>query len=280
MANANLGFLSVLNVGDAPASGTAGYAPAALQKAYQSGDYNTIQNYTTMAANDLNPIYQNIQNQQDAAFFKMKNESDGTIYSMSISGHPDNPDGYMWVYAYPPNADSGSSGNSVASGSSGTSNGPKVTLVAQIGTYSSSGQTLSISNRIWGDTTIEVTGSIISTIVTSVVFKYLKNFMTSQDSSSAMESAAAAAGDELVEDGIVTAVDWTAMAAGVCSLGMGIVAGAVVFFLFMFITNVIDITFTIAVDIYNWDTNHSYIVNAPYEDNAVISSGQTYTPNH
>ncbi|KAJ6065261.1 hypothetical protein N7444_000914 [Penicillium canescens] len=65
--------------------------------------------------------------------------------------------------------------------------------------------------------------------------------MTSQDSSSGMEDTVAAAGDELIDDGIVTAVDWTAMVAGVSVLGMGIVAGAV---LFMFVTNCVDITFT------------------------------------
>ncbi|KAF7161923.1 hypothetical protein CNMCM5623_007338 [Aspergillus felis] len=265
----------VLNVGDAPSDGLAGYMPAALQKAYQTGDYNTIQNYTTMTANDLNPIYQNIQNNQNAAFFEVENKSDGTVYNLSISGHPDNPNGYMWVYAYPPSPDSGSSR---ASGTTGSSTPPKLTQVAQIGTYSSSGQTLSISNRIWSDTTIEVTASIISTIVTTIVFKYLKNFMTSQDSDSAMEVAATEAGEELVDDGVVTAVDWAGMVAGMSAFGVGIVAGAIIFFFFLFITNYIDVTFTLAVNIYNWDPNHSYIVNNPYEDNAVISGGQTYTP--
>jgi hypothetical protein len=56
------------------------------------------------------------------------------------------------------------------------------------------------------------------------------------------------------------------------------VAGAVIFFLFIFITNFIDVTFTLAVNLFNWDTDHSYIVNLPYEDNAVISGGQTFTP--
>lgn len=75
--------------------------------------------------------------------------------------------------------------------------------------------------------------------------------MKSQDSEGAMEAATAAAGDELVEEGVVTAADWGAMVLGVGALGAGIVAGAVVFFLFMFITNYIDITFTVAVNIYN-----------------------------
>ncbi|KAL5358356.1 hypothetical protein BJX96DRAFT_173363 [Aspergillus floccosus] len=247
----------VPNVGDVPdATGLAGWAPAELQQAYQNGDYATIQSYTTKTANDLNPIYQNVQNNADAAFFNMPNQSDGIEYKLSIAGDPDDPYGYMWVYAYPPSTDSGSSAGSDGSGSST----PKLAHVAQIGTYSTSGQTLSISNRLWSNMGVELPASSIATIVATVVFKYLKNYMTSQDSSSAMDEAAAAAGDELIDDGVVTAVDWTAMVAGVSAFGVGIVAGAVVFFLIMFITNFIDITFTVAVNIYNWDPNHSYIL--------------------
>lgn len=273
MTDVDLDVLPVPNVGDAPGeTGVAGWAPSELQQAYQNGDYNTIQTYTTNTAQDLSPIYANIQNHGDAALFGMEN-GDGTTFPMAISGDPDNPDGYLWVFSYPPTPPSGSSSGSDGSGSST----PKLAQVAQIGTYSTSGRTISISNRIWDSAGVELTASAISAIVGTVVFKYLKNFMTSQDSSSAMAEAATDAGTELVEDGIISAVDWGALAAGMGAFAMGIVAGAVVFFLMMFITNFIDITFTVAVNIYNWDPNHSYIVNEPYYDNAVISGGQQFS---
>lgn len=58
---------------------------------------------------------------------------------------------------------------------------------------------------------------------------------------------------------------------------MGFVAGAIVFYLVMFIINFVYRAYKVAFNIYNWDVNTSYVINDSYTDNAVIDGGGSWT---
>lgn len=244
--------------------GAVSAVPPGLVKAYQAGDYATIQDYTNKASNDYNPIYSNIQNNADKAFFQVINLPDNTPYWMSISGPATQPTGYMWVYtpALPPSNGDGSTAQPVV----------------QYGSYSANSNTLGISNSIWTSSAADWTAGIISTIVMTTVSNFIKNRILGMAVSDAAEEAAAAAGAELAAEGIVTAATWLSVGAFVAGLVVGMVAGAVVFFLIMFIVNFVWKAYKIAVNVYNWDLENSYVITDWYGDNAILDGDQMFSP--
>tara|TARA_R110002060_G_scaffold40493_9_gene51846 strand:- start:369 stop:569 length:201 start_codon:yes stop_codon:yes gene_type:complete len=55
------------------------------------------------------------------------------------------------------------------------------------------------------------------------------------------------------------------------------VVTAVAYYLIMFILDWVLKKFTVAVNIYNWDPDHNYIISEEYKDNAKIEDGEPFT---
>ena len=66
-----------------------------MKQAYERGDYAAIQKQRDLQSNDLAPIFENIRQRAENAFFRMLNPSDNTVYYMSIAGPASKPVSYM-----------------------------------------------------------------------------------------------------------------------------------------------------------------------------------------
>jgi len=240
-----------------------------LKNAYANGDYNTIRAQNSIASNDLNPIYGNIQARSDGAFFQVTNPSDGVHYYLSIAGPANAPTAYMWSYVAPD--------FSVPAPANGETAVPQQP-VAQFGTLSMNSSMLGISNQIWDNTYAQLTAGAIATIAMTTTSKFIQNRIKGMLTAEAEEAALGAAGEELVAEGVVEAATWVTITAAVGGLVVGAVVGAIVFFLIMFIINFVDKTYTLAVNINNWDLNAAYLVSLDYTDNAVIDGDTPFTP--
>ncbi|PYI11662.1 hypothetical protein BO78DRAFT_425583 [Aspergillus sclerotiicarbonarius CBS 121057] len=234
--------------------------PSALKEAYRAGNYQTIQEYNDKSTSDMNPIYENIHQNQDGAFFKIHNESDNRDYWMSISGDWLKPDGYMWCYC----PDSASSGRAAT------------TMVAQVGTFSTNAQTLGISNKILESSWSNVTSSTMATVLASIVGKYLYNRISGMVIDQAAASATAAAGEYLVEAGIISSAFWAGIAGTAAGLIVGAVVGAAAYYLVSYIADFVSRDYWVGVNIHNWETDTTYTVTDYYFDNAQISGGGVF----
>ncbi|CAM1504824.1 Fc.00g024150.m01.CDS01 [Cosmosporella sp. VM-42] len=246
--------------------GTASAATPEMMHAYRTGDYNTIQRLTDQTSEDLNPIYGNIQNNAKGAFFQVTNPSDGVDYWMSIAGPADNPSGYMWIYCpQSPPAANGKDQGHVATAP-----------VVQLGTYSTNTTQLGISNQIIDNSTITETAATIATMVMSTVTKFMQKRMGGAAVDVAAEEAVVEGGEALVAEEVVEAGIWVGIAGSFVPLLVGLVAGAAAFYLILFVVDFIYKTYKVAINIYNWDTSNSWIIEQDYTDNGDIDGGQDF----
>ncbi|KAK4152991.1 hypothetical protein C8A00DRAFT_34249 [Chaetomidium leptoderma] len=244
--------------------GLFGAVPPELHQAYLSGDYATIQKYTDMTSNDLNPIYQNIAEKAEKAFFRVTNPSNQTVYWLSIAGPTDKPYGYMWTYCAP-----------VPHGLVGD---PVTQPVVQFGSYSANANTLGISNVVWDNSTAQLAAAGIATTVMTVVTKYMKKRIAGLLVPEAVDGAVAEAGAEVVAEGIISSAAWASIASTIGGFIVGAVAGAIVYFLVMYIVNFVHKAYKIAVNIYNWDPKNAYVIESWYSDNAILDGDQAFNP--
>lgn len=249
--------------------GSFGAVPAPLKTAYQQGDYKTIQHYTDITANDLNPIYGNIQNNQEKSFFQITNPSNNTPYWLSIAGPAKKPYGYMWSYVPPVPSVTSSQEN-------GDDDAPISQPVAQFGTYSANSNTLGISNQIWDNTIAQLGAGAIATIVMTTVTKYISKRISGALVPDAVSEAVAEGGTELVAEGVVEAGAWVGITAFVGGLVVGAVVGAIVFFLIMFIVNTVYKDYKVGINIYNWDLANNYTINGTFGSNETLDGKQPF----
>ncbi|KAI0398885.1 hypothetical protein F4802DRAFT_591628 [Xylaria palmicola] len=244
-----------------------------LRKAYIDGDYITIQKYTDIASNDLNPIYEKIYKTPRSAFFKVVNPSNQTPYWLAIAGPLNKPHGYMWSYT-PPVVVKDPNGNAILN-----RNGePQVNRVAQFGTYSANSNTLGISNQVLANSVAQLPAETIATAAATVVSFFIKNRITGMAAAAASEAAVAEAGGVLVAEGAVTTEIWVTIGATLAGAAIGLIVGAVAYFLVMFAVNFIYKAYKVAVNVYNWDPMNTYVIDAWCGDNAVIDDGHAFTP--
>ena len=238
-----------------------------LKQAYASGDYTTIQKYTDQASNDLLAIYGNIQTSEEAAFFQLTNSSDKTPYWLSIAGPASDPIGYMWFYTAP-------FASSAASSESAGGSAPITQPVIQIGTFSKNAQTLGISNTILDSNFAQLTAGAIATVFATVVSKFLARRIGGMLVAPAVEAAIAAGGIALVNGQVLAGILWRTIATLLASAIGFAVVGAVVFYLVMFIANVVFKNYKVCVNIYNWDLTQAYLISSDWAlDNAKIDGG-------
>ncbi|RYP84836.1 hypothetical protein DL770_005129 [Monosporascus sp. CRB-9-2] len=237
---------------------TYGSIPTELKAAYQSGNYNTIRDYADKAKSDIMPIYRNMQQRAERAFFKMYNDSDKRYYYMSISGPRSNPVGYMWCYC--PDVTVG-----------GT-----VQPAFTIGTYSVTSKTLGISNGVWDSNWVKAGASALAAVLAGFLGKFAFNRIRGMVINAAATAAAAATGRALVAAGVISGSFWASVAGVAAGLIVGAVVGAAAYFLVAFITDFVLREYRIAINIYNWDVRSGYIVTHYHADNGIFSGGGTF----
>ncbi|KAI1811577.1 hypothetical protein GGS20DRAFT_562462 [Poronia punctata] len=249
---------------DSFAKGAFGSMPLSLKEAYAKGDYHTIRDSDDKAANDIHPIYQNLREHADKAFFKIHNKSDDRDYHMSISGPRDKPTGYFWTYCPDvPNSKTNSKTNSSQPG--GT-----------VGTYSVTSKTLGIANNVWDNKWAQLGGSVLSLVLAKLVGGFIKNRIKGMLTNAAADLAASATGEALVSAGIITGAFWSSVAGAAAGLVVGAVIGIAAYFLAEFIINFVIKDYWVGVRIYNWDQNNTYKVTQYHADNAVWSGGGSF----
>lgn len=240
--------------------------PPELVDAFKKGDYNTIQQYTDKATNDLAPIWDNIRVHGKQAFIEVINKSDGVRYQLSPAGR----NGWVWVYTKP----NGPSGP-IESDTLGDQ--PSFDHVVQLGSFSANSKTLGISDQLWSNTTLQLAAGAVSAIFMMTFSSFIKSRIGGAAVEAAAEAAVAEGGAEAAAAGLVTAGSWAGLAATVGSMLAGAVVGAIAFLLIMYIANFVDRIYKIAVNIYNWDT-HNFAVVEWYGNNANVDGDQQFVP--
>jgi hypothetical protein len=254
-------LLPVENVSvDSSNKGVFGSIPLSLKQAYANGDYHTIRDYDDKAANDINPIYQNMREHANGAFFRLHNESDDRDYYMSISGPRDNPTGYYWVYC--PDITNGKTNATEIAGS--------------IGTYSVNSQTLGISNMVWDNKWANLTAGTLAAVLVGFTARYVFNRISGMVIEAAAEAAAAATGEALIAAGIVSSAFWATVAGVAASIIVGALIGAAAYFLIQFIIDFMMKDYWVGVSIYNWDLENTYEVTQYHADNSELSGGGSF----
>lgn len=251
----------VMNVAIDPSeNGSFGSVPMALKKAYAAGDYHTIRDYATKSANDINPIYENMRQNAEKAFFKLHNDSDNRDYYLSISGPRSKPTGYYWAYC--PDVTNGQTRATEPAG--------------QIGVYSTNSQTLGISNKIWGSKWANIGVGALTSVLVGLAARYAYNRIAGMVIEAAADAAAVATGEALVAAGVISSAAWAGIAGLAAGFIVGAVIGAAAFFLFNFLADFIVRDYWVAVNIYNWDLKNTYKVTQYHEDNSEWAGGGSF----
>lgn len=254
------------------AQGATTFVPPKLRDAFASGDYSKIEQINHDGATDMDPIYGNIREHEENSFVQIFNMSNNTPYWISFSGPANAPTGYMWTYTAPSN-----SGKSMGNTENGDDirDDPSFTPLVQIGTLSRNTKFLGISNSSWDNKALSVTASVISTIATYVLTKFIKSRIAGTAFATAMEGAIAQAGEQLVARGLVTAAAWQAGVLSTASVVGGAIAGTVLVFLIMFIADFVMRDYKCCINVYNW-TDKPYQVSAYFGSNEKIDDDQEF----
>ncbi|MCJ1301187.1 hypothetical protein MMC08_003986 [Hypocenomyce scalaris] len=245
----------ILNDSSQPFVGSAQFVTAALQTAYANADYKTINTARAQASADMAPIFMGIQ-KFDTQYFNTMFNDDGTPYQLAISGPPNNPTGYMWIYA-PPLTQNNSTTAAVT-----------YDTVVQVGTFSSTGNILGISNSIWSSTVTLLPASL-SLVISGMVIKTVRKVLSGDSADDAANAVAGQVLEDAVEEGTIDEAVSEAIVGMIIPCTAGLIVGFIVFVLTMFILKYIDKYFQLQITIYNWDPNNTWTVESDYRDNAV-----------
>ena len=239
--------------------------PPELLKAFKEGNYQAIDDFSNRSAKDVDPIYGNIQQNGDAAWIQIVNQSNNTPYWISIAGPPSAPTGYMWAYTP----------SSPPKGPADVGDDPSYIHTVQVGTLSRNSKFLGISNQLWDNKALSVTASVISTVVATVMTRYIAARIAGTAFDTAMTTAVTKAGTLLIQRGIVTQAQWIAGATFAAKCVGGAVAGAVLTLLIMFIAEFVWREYKCCINIYNW-SGKPLSVREWWGDNAKLDDDQNF----
>ncbi|KAI8303386.1 hypothetical protein K4K61_007077 [Colletotrichum sp. SAR11_59] len=109
--------------------------------------------------------------------------------------------------------------------------------------------------------------------VAKIVFNAVKKQLAGDAAEVAIEDASTEASSDLVAEGAVDVAAETAMADLFVAAATGLIVGAIIFFLVLFIVNFIFKNFQLQFRIFNWDDQHAWAVQAEFGSNEIISGG-------
>ncbi|KAL0956017.1 hypothetical protein HGRIS_002191 [Hohenbuehelia grisea] len=232
------------------------FLDAATKAQWAANNMDAIEQKRNQAKNDIQPIYQNIQNNGETAWTLV--ESGGQQYYLSWSSSAT-----MWSYIKDQPA--------TASATAGSTDPPKTkTSIVSVGSYSVTANILGLSGYVWSNIPITAVASVIA--LTFVVL--IRGLITDgvawgiQYAATQLASAAAAAG---VEESALM------VPASVATMGGLVIAGIIgvgLFFAVMALASVLFRQYFLTVNVFNFDPAHAWNSLQWHGDNADISNGE------
>lgn len=239
------------------------FVPPELEKAYQQGDAASIEKFNQKAAKDFDPIYANIRDKEEEAWFKVMNESNNTPYWMSIAGNPNDPSAWMWTYTDPkPVPTSSDSDDSFV-------------RVVQVGTLSKNTKFLGVSMQLWNNKAVSLPIEAISQVVTYIMSSFIVNKLARMPFIQAVTQATLRAGARLIGRGIVTRVAWGLISLVANEIVVGAVAGALLAWLVMFIVDFLWREYRVEFNIFNY-TQKAITAVEFWGDNGKVDGDQPF----
>ncbi|KAF2068519.1 hypothetical protein CYY_010154 [Polysphondylium violaceum] len=213
---------------------------------YQACNYSYIKLMEEQASADLNPIYDNIKKNGDAAWRQVS--QDGQDYWMSWG-----PSGFVWTYTDP------SSMNKIYTSNSDSD--PKVQMVVQFGTYSQSAQIAGIHS--YNLTTKTLLGE---SVIALIVAKCLSGFIAD-----GLDFLVTAFASRLAAAALEIGLDLTfALPEFVLPLVATCIVFTVVFIGLSYLFDWLDRKYTIRLQMFNWDDKYEWDCVNQYMSNALI----------
>ncbi|KAI0345872.1 hypothetical protein BDW22DRAFT_1426507 [Trametopsis cervina] len=232
--------------GDIPSVHTT-FVDSELQRAYASGDYDTIDDRNNKAAIDMQAPFVSIQRSGEKAFLKIANKSDGNEYYIIPSEN-----GWMWAYSY-------------AEPSSTES--PTPACYVSIGTYSARGNILGISQFVWDNKWCQWTPRIASFVFSFLVGRFVQQRILGALFTKSVEKAMDAAAADT--DEAFSGMSYIFWGTGGGALA-GAVSGAVATALLTYLINFVVKEYFLVTNVWNW-TSDTWTISDWHSDNADVS---------
>lgn len=227
------------------------FASKKVKQIYQNNDFAAIKKLEEQSQKDLQPIYENIKNNKEKAWTRVRSGGEEFLMSWSESGS-------MWVRT----VQNGRCANAA--------NETSYSAVVQVGTYTASGGIMGIQsyNLTLPTVIVEVTLSYIIAVALSEIVATGLGFVVTAFALAAANAAAALG---------FTAFSCTIAAATLSTVATCLVF-AVVFIGLTYLWNWLNRKYTIRLQIFNWDKNNDWSVDGSYYSNAVIAGSGTKDP--
>ncbi len=219
-----------------------------VRKAYQSGDFQKIKEIENKSKKDLEPIYSNISEHGDKAWFEAEDKY-GKRFLMVF-----NDQGVMWVYPQETVVTS-------------AENGVKFKHVASVGVYSGNSVSGTIFNMEFRSTASEIVEAVLDLAVTCIIIKVISNGIKYAARSFALWMCERAVAAGITRYAFVL----PATALKIVTVAVSSVVSFAAIIFLDWIMGLVDKKFFVQTEIYNWDDTHDWKVVNNYEDNAVIA---------
>ncbi|KAF2068520.1 hypothetical protein CYY_010155 [Polysphondylium violaceum] len=219
---------------------------SAIKSAYVNGNFSYIKQLEATASADLNPVYDNIKRNGDAAWRKVS--QDGQDYWMSWG-----PSGFVWTYTDP------TSTKQVQATASGDP--PKVLQYVQFGTYSQNAQICGIHTY-----NLTLPTMIVESVLALIISKCLSSFIAE-----GLDFLVSAFASELGAAALEVGLELTFVCPEfVLPLVATCIVFAIAFIGISYFWDWINRKYTIRLQIFNYDPNYEWRIFRQYMDNGVI----------
>jgi hypothetical protein len=225
------------------------YFTPEMTQAVQNDDAATIQSIKDANIADLKANMDLIAKKSGDAFVTVTNKSDGQEYKLCASDN-----GWIWAYTLDLGHDNASPGKLKATVSCGTFTKSKMVLGISVNTISSLGASIS--------------QVIINTMLSISLGKFISQRVGGALFSAALERAEAAAAQGI--EGFASFFPkW--IATGSSFLG-GMIGGAVIAIVLLYLINYFYMSFGLEINVYNWSLAEEWDIVDWHSDNALMQS--------
>ncbi|CUA77813.1 hypothetical protein RSOLAG22IIIB_12852 [Rhizoctonia solani] len=231
------------------------FMDAATQQQWSNNNMEPIIAKRKQAAEDVSPIYQNINDHDEKAWVKVRDPKTGEEYYLSWTENAT-----CWAYVAP-------------DATSYAANADTKNAIVSIGSYSKQSNTLGISGYIMNSLPATLTAAAIGMVFTFLVKPLIQEGITWGIAYAATKLAQLAA-----QAGVEAFAVWIPSA--VASIGGLVVAGILgilVSFGALALMNVIWKKYWLVLNVYNFDADHNWSNLDHYSDNSKVSNGEWKT---
>lgn len=246
--------------------------PQDLKLAYQKGDYAAIQRFRDQNGKDMKGIYHNLEKNGDNAWVQTTDPHTQRPLFICITGQPNQPDGWMWVYALEDIT------NSAVHAMSDSGNTGFINTI-QIGTLSRNTKMLGVSMTMWDNTILNTTIAGATSAVAWFWGHYVSDILKKIPTPAALSNAFARVAARLPSVGVAANRIGTWLAAYPKSIKVfraGLI-GLIITFLFQYLADFVYRTYRISINIYNW-SSRNFVVDSFFGSNEKLSGDDDFLP--